>query len=51
MAYIGFLDCEIGSTRGYDPLFPFQPSVVKENRKYIFDEHFEELLKEIKVNS
>ena len=48
MACIGLLNCAIGSTRGYDQLFPFQPSVVKENRNYIFDKNFENLLEDIK---
>ena len=43
------LNCAIGTTRGYDQLFPFQPSVVKENRNYIFDEKFEDLLNDIKI--
>jgi hypothetical protein len=34
----------IGSTRGFDQLYPYQPSVVKENRLYSYDEHFEEVL-------
>ena len=50
MACIGLLDCAVGSTRGYDQLFPFQPSVVKENRNYIYDNHFEDLINEIKKN-
>jgi hypothetical protein len=50
MACIGLLDCAVGSTRGYDQLFPFQPSVVKENRNYIYDNHFEDLISEIKKN-
>ena len=49
MACIGLLNCAIGTTRGYDQLFPFQPSVVKENRNYIFDEKFEDLLNDIKI--
>ena len=49
MACIGLLNCAIGTTRGYDQLFPFQPSVVKENRNYVFDEKFEDLLNDIKI--
>ncbi len=48
MACIGLLNCAIGSTRGYDQLFPCQPSLVQENRKYIYDTKFEFLLLEIK---
>ncbi len=49
MASISLLDCAIGSSRGFDQLFPFQPSSIKENRKYIYDESFEKLLEEIRV--
>jgi hypothetical protein len=48
MACIGLLNCAIGSTRGYDQLFPFQPSLVQENRKYTYDPKFELLLLDIK---
>lgn len=35
----------IGSTRGFDQLFPYQPSVVKEKRPYHHDnENFEDIL-------
>ena len=40
----------IGSTRGFDQLFPYQPSVVKENRVYEYDENFEILLEKNKFN-
>ncbi len=35
----------IGSTRGFDQLFPYQPSVVKENRVYSYDYSFENIIK------
>ena len=37
MSSIGMLDCAIGSTRGFDQLFPFQVSSQKEQRFYQFD--------------
>ena len=49
MASISFLDCAIGSSRGFDQLFPFQPSSIKENRKYLYDNSFEKLIEEIKI--
>ena len=48
MACISLLDCAIGSSRGFDQLFPFQPSSIKENRNYIYDNNFEKLLENIK---
>ena len=39
MASIGILDCAIGSTRGFDQLFPFQVSSQKEQRLYLFDNY------------
>ena len=49
MASISLLDCAIGSSRGFDQLFPFQPSSIKENRKYLYDNSFEKLIEEIKI--
>ena len=40
MACNSFSSTAIGSTRGFDQLFPIQPSVVNEQRKYIYDEQF-----------
>ena len=37
MSSIGILDCSIGSTRGFDQLFPYQVSSQKEERLYYFD--------------
>ena len=37
MSAIGILDCAIGSTRGFDQLFPYQVSSQKEQRLYFFD--------------
>jgi len=34
----------IGSTRGFDQLFPYQPSVVKESRLYSYDDSFNDLI-------
>ena len=45
MACIGLLDYAVDSTRDYDQLFPFQTSVIKENRNYIYDNHFEDYAK------
>ena len=39
MASIGILDCAIGSTRGFDQIFPFQVSSQKEQRLYFFENH------------
>ena len=36
-ASIGLCDCAIGSTRGFDQLFPYQISSQKEQRLYFFD--------------
>lgn len=44
MACVSMCNCAIGSTRGFDQLFPFQPSVIKENRLYSFDSTFEDML-------
>ena len=40
MACNSFSSTAIGSTRGYDQLFPIQPLVVNEQRKYVYDEQF-----------
>ena len=40
MACNSFSYTAIGSTRGFDQLFPIQPSVVNEQRKYVYDEQF-----------
>ena len=40
MACNSFSSTAIGSTRGFDQLFPIQPSVVNEQRRYIYDEDF-----------
>ena len=40
MACNSFSSTAIGSTRGVDQLFPIQPSVVNEQRKYNYDEQF-----------
>ena len=40
MACNSFNSSAIGSTRGFDQLFPAQPSVVNEKRKYNYDEEF-----------
>ena len=40
MACNSFSSTAIGSTRGFDQLFPIQPSVVNEQRKYVYDEEF-----------
>ena len=40
MACNSFSATAIGSTRGFDQLFPIQPSVVNEQRKYVYDEQF-----------
>ena len=34
----------VATTRGFDQLFPYQPSVVKEDRLYCYDADFEKLL-------
>ena len=47
MACSSLLNCSTGSVRGFDQLFPFQPSVVQENRMYIYDERFEHVLNEL----
>ena len=39
MSSIGVLDCAIGSTRGFDQLFPYQVSSQKEQRLYYFDNY------------
>lgn len=39
--------CSVGSTRGVDQLFPYQPSVIRENRKYTYDDNFEKILHEL----
>ena len=41
----------IGSTRGYDQLFPIQPSVVNESRKYVYDDNFINICKEEDLES
>ena len=51
MSCLGLIDCAVASTRGYDQLFPFQPSSVNENRKYINDEEFEALLNELQQSA
>ena len=48
MASIGLLNCAIGTSKGFDQLFPYQPSIVKESRIYNIDKKFENLLLEIK---
>ena len=40
MACNSFSSTAIGSTRGFDQLFPIQPSVVNEQRRYAYDEDF-----------
>ena len=40
MACNSFSSTAIGTTRGVDQLFPLQPSVVNEQRKYNYDEQF-----------
>ena len=40
MACNAFSSTAIGSTRGYDQLFPIQPSVVNEQRRYVYDDQF-----------
>ena len=40
MACNSFSSTAIGSTRGVDQLFPIQPSVVNEQRRYNYDEQF-----------
>ena len=40
MACNAFSSTAIGSTRGFDQLFPIQPSVVNEQRRYVYDEDF-----------
>ena len=39
MGSIGMLDCAIGSTRGFDQLFPYQVSSQKEQRLYFFENY------------
>ena len=46
MACDSFAHTAIGSTRGYDQLFPIQPSVVNEKRQYAYDPNFYELIKD-----
>lgn len=36
-ASIGLLDCAMGSTRGFDQIFPYQISSQKEQRLYFFE--------------
>ena len=40
MACNSFSSTAVGSTRGFDQLFPIQPSVVNEQRRYVYDEDF-----------
>ena len=40
LACNSFSSTAIGSTRGFDQLFPIQPSVVNEQRRYVYDEDF-----------
>ena len=40
MACNSFSSTAIGSTRGFDQLFPIQPSVVNEQRRYVYDDEF-----------
>ena len=40
MACNSFSSTAIGTTRGFDQLFPIQPSVVNEQRKYAYDDDF-----------
>ena len=40
MACNSFSSTAIGSTRGFDQLFPIQPSVVNEQRRYAYDDDF-----------
>ena len=40
MACNSFSSTAVGSTRGFDQLFPIQPSVVNEQRKYVYDDDF-----------
>jgi len=40
----GFALAGVATTRGFDQLFPYQPSVVKEDRLYSYDSEFEHLL-------
>ena len=48
MACNSFSICPIGSTRGTDQLFPKQPSVVNENRNYLYvNEEIEKNINEI----
>ena len=53
MACNSFNSSAIGSTRGFDQLFPVQPSVVNENRKYNYDEEFNNMFpgEELKLAS
>ena len=45
LACNSFSPVAIGSTRGFDQLFPLQPSVVNENRKYNYnDDNFNEII-------
>ena len=45
LACNSFSPVAIGSTRGFDQLFPLQPSVVNENRKYNYnDDNFLEII-------
>ena len=48
MGSIGMLDCAIGSTRGFDQLFPYQVSSQKEQRQYHFENYkIKNLIKKI----
>lgn len=47
MASLGLIDSAIASTRGYDQLYPYQPSSINENRKYRRDESFANLIDEL----
>ena len=46
MACNSFSSTAIGSTRGFDQLFPIQPSVVNEQRRYVYDEDFNNMFHE-----
>ena len=45
MSCNSFSDTAIGSTFGFDQLFPLQPSSINEKRKYALDKNFNSLIK------
>jgi len=47
LAIVGMSSASIGTSRGFDQLFPYQPSVVNESRQYLVDDDFKKILAEL----